>query len=79
MNRQIKYTAKSQQGAALVVSLMILLVMTLIGITAMSSSNLEEKMAGNSRDMMLAFQAADIYQVQAFRGYGMEKKWSPTW
>jgi len=59
MNRRAKYQAKSQRGAALIVSLMILLVMTLIGVTAMSSSNLEEKMAGNSRDMMLAFQAAE--------------------
>jgi len=49
----------SQQGVVLVVSLVILLVMTLIGISAMKVTGLEEKMAGNSRNMNLAFQAAE--------------------
>ncbi len=49
----------SMTGSALIVSLIILLVMTLLGITAMSTSTLEEKMAGNMRDSNLAFQAAE--------------------
>ncbi len=48
-----------QEGATLIVSLLILIVLTLIGITSMSTSGLEEKMAGNSRDLNLAFQAAE--------------------
>lgn len=52
--------AARQRGAALIISLMILIVMTLIGLTGMSTSSLEEKMAGNSRDKALAFQAAEI-------------------
>ncbi|MFZ5594350.1 MAG: pilus assembly PilX family protein [Pseudomonadota bacterium] len=48
-----------QHGSVLIVSLMILLVLTLIGVTAMGVSTLEEKMAGNSRDQALAFQAAE--------------------
>lgn len=48
-----------QRGAVLFVSLVILLVMTLIGVTAMQTTTLEEKMAGNMRDMNLAFQAAE--------------------
>ncbi len=56
MNGQFR---QSQQGAALIVSLMILIVMTLIGITGMSTSSMEEKMAGNVRDRNLAFQAAE--------------------
>ncbi|NJD05836.1 MAG: hypothetical protein FIA97_04980 [Methylococcaceae bacterium] len=36
-----------------------LLVMTLIGITGVQVTSLEEKMAGNSRDRNLAFQAAE--------------------
>jgi type IV pilus assembly protein PilX len=36
-----------------------LLVMTLIGITGMQTTILEEKMAGNMRDQSLAFQAAE--------------------
>jgi len=48
-----------QQGAILIVSLLLLLVMTLIGITAMNTTVLEEKMAGNSRQRQLAFQSAE--------------------
>lgn len=51
--------AVRQRGAALIISLMILIVMTLIGITGMGTSSLEEKMAGNSRDQALALQAAE--------------------
>lgn len=51
---------KNQHGAALIVSLIILLLMTLIGIFAMRSSVMEEKMASNQRDRDLAFQAAEI-------------------
>jgi type IV pilus assembly protein PilX len=49
----------TQRGAVLVVGLVILLVMTLIGVTAMRATGLEEKMAGNMRDRNLAFQAAE--------------------
>lgn len=48
-----------QRGAALAVSLMMLLVMTLIGVTAMRLSVMQEKMAGNTRDLDLALQAAE--------------------
>lgn len=49
----------SQRGAVLAISLVILLLLTLIGVTAMSTTTLEEKMAGNTRDLNLAFQAAE--------------------
>jgi len=48
-----------ERGAALIVSLLILIVLTLIGVSAMSTSSLEEKMASNTRDLNLAFQAAE--------------------
>lgn len=48
-----------QQGSALVLSLIILLVMTMIGITALSTSTLEEKMAANDRNQRVAFQTAE--------------------
>lgn len=47
------------QGSALVISLIILLMMTLIGITSMNTSVLEEKMAGNMHNRNQAFQAAE--------------------
>nr|WP_320136213.1 PilX N-terminal domain-containing pilus assembly protein [uncultured Amphritea sp.] len=50
---------KSEQGAVLIVSLIMLLVMTVIGLAGMEVTNLEEKMAGNMRDRNIAFQAAE--------------------
>ena len=51
--------AKQQQGSALIISLIILVLMLIIGTTGMQSTILEEKMAGNSRDLNNAFQAAE--------------------
>jgi len=48
-----------QRGAALVVSLIILLIMTLIGISSMQGTNMDEKMVGNMRDREIALQAAE--------------------
>jgi type IV pilus assembly protein PilX len=48
-----------QQGSALVISLLTLLVMTLLGVTAMTTSRLQEKMAINARQYNLAFQASE--------------------
>lgn len=50
---------KKQRGAVLIMSLIILLIMTIIGVTAMQVTVLEEKMAGNLRNKSLAFQAAE--------------------
>ena len=49
----------TQQGIALVVSLIMLLLMTLLAITSMNTTVLEEKMAGNYKDRNMAFQAAE--------------------
>ncbi len=49
----------SQAGSALVVSLIFMLLMTIIGVGAMQSSILQERMAGNVRDVNSAFQAAE--------------------
>ena len=48
-----------QNGAALVVSLVILIAMTMLGITSMRSSSTELTMAGNLRESELTFQAAE--------------------
>jgi len=48
-----------QRGATLIVSLLLLVVMTMIGVAAMRSNMMEEKMSGNQRDQNLAFQAAE--------------------
>lgn len=51
--------AGRQRGAALVISLLLLLVMTLLGLGASQSTRLQERMAGNQRDQELALQAAE--------------------
>jgi len=48
-----------QTGAALITCLMLLVVMTLLGVNAITSSTMEEKMAGNTRNKHLSFQAAE--------------------
>lgn len=50
---------RNQHGAALAISLIFLLVLTLLGITAMSGSTVQERLAGNQRDLELAFEAAE--------------------
>lgn len=49
----------NQNGSALVISLMILLVLSLLGMSAVQVSTVEERMAGNLRNSNLAFQAAE--------------------
>lgn len=48
-----------QRGSILIISLIFLLLLTILGLTAMQGTTLEEKMAGNTRDSSLALQAAE--------------------
>lgn len=48
-----------QRGAVLAVSLILLMVVTLIAVSSMQGTMLEEKMAGNTLDRNLAFQSAE--------------------
>lgn len=50
---------KQQSGAVLAIGLVMLLLLTLIGLTGTRVTGLEERMAGNNRDRNLAFQAAE--------------------
>ena len=50
---------KRQQGMALFVSLVFLLILTILGVSSMQSTILEEKMAGNFNDQNRAFQASE--------------------
>lgn len=44
-----RYSISQQRGAALIVSLVMMVVLTLIGVVAMNSSNIELIMAGNTQ------------------------------
>jgi len=49
----------AQRGAVLVVALILLLVLTLIGVSTMESTGMEMKMANQSRERLIAMQAAE--------------------
>ena len=56
----MKQSMKNQRGVALFVSLVLLLVLTIIGVSAVQTTSLEERMARNTHDSILAFQAAEV-------------------
>lgn len=49
----------SQRGATLIIALIMLLLLTIIGLSSMRGTSLQESMAGNMRDSNLALQAAE--------------------
>ena len=50
---------RTQQGLALVMALIFLVVLTILGLASVSGNILQERMAANSRDKNIAFQAAE--------------------
>jgi len=60
-NRRMQSPAmpKRQQGAALIVGLVLLMVLTVLGISGMNTATLELTMAGNAQFGQSAFQAAE--------------------
>lgn len=58
-HRKMHGSRTHQQGAALIVALVMLLVLTLIAIAASRTSTLQERMAGNLRQSSVAFEAAE--------------------
>lgn len=49
----------NQKGAALIICMILLLVMTILGVSTITSTTMEEKMAGNIRNRHMSFQAAE--------------------
>jgi type IV pilus assembly protein PilX len=59
-HKHLQFSApRRQHGVVLFVALIMLMVMTLIGVTGMQNSSMEEKMVSNVRDSDLSFQAAE--------------------
>lgn len=58
-------TLAKQKGVVLVIGLLMLLVITIVGVTAMSSTTSNERMAANNQFKTISFQAAEsaIYNV----------------
>lgn len=59
-----------QEGTALVFSLLILLIMTIIGVAALSNTQMQERMSGNVNVQSIAFEAASAGISEAL-DYGM--------
>jgi type IV pilus assembly protein PilX len=58
--KAIRYSSRqNQRGAALVMALAVLVLLTILGISAMKSSTLEYRMATSIQDKSTAFQAAE--------------------
>ncbi len=58
-NPIMRAASHRQHGAILVTALLLLLVLTIIGITAAQMTRMQERMAGNLRDQNLAFQGSE--------------------
>ncbi|TVZ40118.1 type IV pilus assembly protein PilX [Alteromonadaceae bacterium 2753L.S.0a.02] len=54
-----------QNGATLAVTLVLLLIVSVLGISAVQMSLVEEKMSGNLRDKHIAFEAAETALIRA--------------
>jgi type IV pilus assembly protein PilX len=51
---------RNQRGVALFISLVLLLVLTIIGVSAVQTTSLEERMARNTNDSVLAVESAEV-------------------
>lgn len=54
-----KIKVREQSGAVLMTALVLLVIMTMLGLSSMSTSTLEERMAANSQDINRSFQTAE--------------------
>lgn len=54
-----KFSYSTQTGSALIVSLIMLLLISLIGVSSMQGTILQERMASNLHDRNIAFQASE--------------------
>ena len=59
MHASSSIAPRRQRGAALVVCMLLLLVLTILAIGASQTTRLQERMAGNTRDIDMAFQASE--------------------
>jgi type IV pilus assembly protein PilX len=61
MNNRFRSTRfpKAQGGAILVTSMLLLIILTVLGVTMMRMTNMQERMAGNTRDLNLSLQGAE--------------------
>ena len=59
------HSQNTQNGAVLIISLLFLIILTVIGLASVRSTTLQERMAFNTREQNLAFQAAEAAMQDA--------------
>lgn len=59
MTTHTSSSRSAQNGATLMVAMIFLIVLSLLGVAAVQNNTFQEKMAGNTRDRDLAFEAAE--------------------
>ncbi len=64
-NIRLHYSPQDQSGATLIIALIILVIMSLISISNMQSSTMQERMAANNRQKTIARQAAESAMREA--------------
>lgn len=55
----LRVNNQQQKGAVLIIALIFMLILSLIGVSSMQGTTLQEKMSGNLRDQYSAFNAAE--------------------
>ena len=59
--------ARREQGIALVIALVFLLMLTILGVAVMDTASMEGRMSGNTQEMNRAFQAAESAIENVFK------------
>ena len=66
MKHLVPANRSRQSGAVLIVAMVLLVVLTLLGVTAMNITSMQERIVANSQEQLHAFQAAEVGLSQAF-------------
>ena len=69
--------ASHQRGATLLVAMIMLMLITIVGFSAMQTTTMQERMSGNLRDKELSFQAAEA-ALRSREAWLADQKSAPT-
>ena len=87
MTRNVINLPQQQSGVALFMSLVMLLIITILGLSSVQTTTLQERMARNARDTNLAFQAAEasikdaetlVETFNSLTSFGADPRVNPT-
>ena len=67
--KNIKFKSTNQEGAVLVIALILLVILTMLGISAVESTKLETRMAANTEEYNRTFQLAEAGLIDIVNYY----------